>query len=92
MSQTKELSLLKGEEKFVFRYEPGHEESVLDAFVDLANERNSEFDWFDAAVLSFQLSKNLVEEAGRLLCPQTEIHREEPASPEAPWSHDYFEG
>ena len=92
MSQQKELSLFKGEEKFVFRYEPGREEKVLDAFVDLANERNSAFDWFDAAVLSFQLSKNLVEEAGQLLCPPSEIRREEPSSPESPWTHDYFEG
>jgi hypothetical protein len=92
MSTMKELSLLKGEERFVFRYEPGGEENVLDAFVDLANERSSAFDWFDAAVLSFQLSKNLVEEAGQLLCPQAEIYGDDPLPPEMPWSHDVFEG
>lgn len=92
MSDKKELSLLKGEERFIFRYEPGREEDVLDAFVDLANERSSTFDWFDAAVLSFQLSKNLVEEAGQLLCPQEDIFRDELSHPEPPWSHDYFEG
>ena len=92
MSDKKELSLLKGEERFIFRYEPGREEDVLDAFVDLANERSSTFDWFDAAVLSFQLSKNLVEEAGQLLCPQEEISRDESSQSETPWNHDYFEG
>lgn len=68
MPEQRELSLLKAQERFLFRYEPGHEESVLDAFVDLANDRTSNFDWFDAAVLSFQLSKHLVEEADKLLC------------------------
>lgn len=92
MARNKELSLLKGEERFVFRYEPGHEENVLDAFVNLANERSSNFDWFDAAVLSFQLSKNLVEEAGQLLCPPSEMDREGSVTPKTPWSHDYFEG
>ena len=92
MSDKKELSLLKGQERFIFRYEPGREENVLDAFVDLANERSSAFDWFDAAVLSFQLSKNLVEEAGQLLCPQAELYQEDASQPETPWSQDSFEG
>lgn len=92
MSTAKELSLLKGEERFVFRYETGGEEAVLDAFVDMANDRGSAFDWFDAAVLSFQLSKNLVEEAGELLCSETEPFGDEALEPEMPWSQDYFEG
>ena len=68
MAEQRELSLLKGQERFVFRYEPGNEETILDAFVDMANNRDNAFDWFDAAVLSFQLSKHLVSEADRLLC------------------------
>jgi len=72
MSQThiKKLSLLKEQEKFLFRYESGREEELLDSFVEMANDRDNNFDWFDAAVLSFQLSKQLVEEADQLLCPQ----------------------
>lgn len=71
MSQTqmKELSLLKERENFLFRYESGREEELLDSFVEMANDRDNNFDWFDAAVLSFQLSKQLVEEADQLLCP-----------------------
>lgn len=69
MAEQRELSLLKGQERFVFRYEPGNEENILDAFVDMANDRANSFDWFDAAVLSFQLSKHLVSEADKLLCP-----------------------
>ena len=70
MPECKELSLVKGQERFVFRYDPGNEEGVLDTFVEMANDRQNAFDWFDAAVLSFQLSKNLVNEADRLLCPE----------------------
>ena len=79
MPDSKVLSLLKGEERFIFRYEPGGEEVVLDAFVDMANEKKNAFDWFDAAVLSFQLSKNLVEEADKLLCPQRKPNRQDAA-------------
>jgi len=70
VSQQKELALIKGKDRFVFRYEPGCEENVLDALIDMANDRASDFDWFDAAVISFQLSKHLVEEADHLLCPE----------------------
>jgi len=76
MAEQKELSLQKGEQRYIFRYEPGREETVLDSFVDMANERQNDFDWFDAAVLSFQLSKHLVEEADKLLCPQAEYNLE----------------
>ncbi len=84
MSQKKQLSLVKGQERFIFRYEPGREENVLDAFVDMANEPNSSFDWFDAAVLSFQLSKNLVEEADRLLCQDSS--RQGSTESNLPWN------
>jgi len=81
MASPKELSLVKGRDRFIFRYEPGSEEQLLDAFIDLAGDPDSAFDWFDAAVLSFQLSKHLVDEADRLLCPA-----DDPASREAPES------
>jgi hypothetical protein len=70
MAEKRQLSLIKGEQRFLFRYEPGQEEEMLDSFVSLANDRSSTFDWFDAAVLSFQLSKRLVEEADALLAPR----------------------
>lgn len=64
------LTIQKEGEQFIFRYLPGNEEYLLDSFVDLANDQERNFDWFDAAVLSFQLSKNLVEEADKILCPE----------------------
>ena len=86
MAEPKELSLVKGPERFVFRYESGDEEHVLDSFVNLANDRAKNFDWFDAAVLSFQLSKQLVSEADELLCPQHSPTLENSTESESPWS------
>lgn len=86
MSRPKELSLLKADETFIFRYAPGHEENVLDAIVETANDRGNNFDWFDAAVLSFQLSKNLVEEADRLLCPHDPAATNEHSESQSPWT------
>lgn len=85
MLKQRELSLVKGEERFVFRYEPGNEEDVLDAFVVMANERGSNFDWFDAAVLSFQLSKHLVEEADELLCPPESMMEKKGEETKSSW-------
>jgi len=57
----KQLTLVKGEHKYVFRYRDGNEDKLIDAFVDLAEDRASQFDWFDAAVLSFQLSRHFLQ-------------------------------
>ena len=86
MTQQKELSLLKADETFVFRYDPGYEEALLDSIVELANDRANNFDWFDAAVLSFQLSKNLVEEADKLLCPQDQTAPHGQSETQSPWN------
>ena len=69
------LTIQKESDHFVFRYQQGSEEQLLDTFVELANDEERNFDWFDAAVLSFQLSKNLVEEADKILCPQKNADR-----------------
>ena len=56
------LSLVKGHERFVFRYTTGQEAKVIDAFAALAADRSSSFDWFDAAVLSYQMGRRLEKE------------------------------
>ncbi|MBK9127505.1 MAG: hypothetical protein IPM13_06860 [Phycisphaerales bacterium] len=53
------LSILKGGHRFVFRYPEGRESELLASFVALANDPESEFDWFDAAVLSYQMGQQL---------------------------------
>lgn len=53
------LTLEKGTETFVIRYEPGLEHKVLDHLQESARTHKDGFDWFDAAVLSHQLGQHL---------------------------------
>jgi len=69
MKKTKrQLVLNKGAEKFIFRYDSGCEDELLDALIEQANDNGTAFDWFDAAVLSFKLTQSLIRQADELLC------------------------
>ena len=63
----KQLVLHKGKEKYIFRYENGCESELLDALVDQANNELTDFNWFDAAVLSFKLTQSLMGQADKIL-------------------------
>jgi hypothetical protein len=63
----RQLVLKKGCEKYIFRYQSGSEDTLLDALVCQAKDSRTTFDWFDAAVLSFKLTQSLIIEADRLL-------------------------
>ena len=63
----RQLVLNKGSQKFIFRYETGSEDKLLDAVIDQAKDNRTDFDWFDAAVLSFKLTQALVGQADELL-------------------------
>jgi hypothetical protein len=63
----RQLILNKGAERYVFRYDKGSEGELLDALVEQAGDWRTDFDWFDAAVLSFKLTQSLVGEADKLL-------------------------
>jgi hypothetical protein len=65
MSQIQQLSLVKGPHRYVFRYPPGREADVIGSFAVLAADPRSEFDWFDAAVLSYQMGRRLELELDR---------------------------
>jgi len=62
-----QLVLNKGKEKYIFRYDAGKEDELLDAFIDQAKDKRTDFDWFDAAVLSFKLTQSLISQADSLL-------------------------
>ena len=64
----RQLVLNKGSEKYIFRYAEGAEGDLLDAIVDHASDKRMDFDWFDAAVLSFKLTQSLMGQADKLLC------------------------
>jgi hypothetical protein len=65
--ELKQLVLNKGGEKYIFRYEAGLEDELLESLVDSARDERVEFDWFDAAVLSFKLTHSLMNQADELL-------------------------
>jgi hypothetical protein len=67
----KTLSLVKGKQHFCFRYEVGQEGKVLDAFIEMVNNRELSFDWYDAAVLSHQLGQHLSKQLEPLLPKRT---------------------
>jgi len=51
MEAVRQLSLVKGKHRYVFRYQTGREADIIAAFAALAADSEAEFDWFDAAVL-----------------------------------------
>lgn len=69
----RQLVLNKGCERFIFRYQEGCEDQLLDTMIDLAQSRRTSFDWFDAAVLSFKLTQSLLGQAQRLIGQDNEL-------------------
>ena len=63
----RQLVLNKGSEKYIFRYDNGCEDQLLDALIGQAKDKRTSFDWFDAAVLSFKLTQLLIGQADELL-------------------------
>ena len=55
--KTRELSLVKDGEEYVFRYESGREDEVIDEILRHARDVRSPLDWTDAARLSFQVAQ-----------------------------------
>ena len=53
------ISLAKGRHRFIFQYRHGQEPGVLASLVGLARSPKSDFNWLDAALLSFQLGKRI---------------------------------
>ena len=62
MKTIRQLSLVKGTQRAIFRDPAGQEADVIDRFAALASNRKNEFDWFDAAVLSYQMGRRLETE------------------------------
>jgi len=69
----RQLVLNKGAERFIFRYEQGGEDELLDALIDQVKDKRTDFDWFDAAVLSFKLSQTLIGCAEGLLADDPDV-------------------
>ncbi len=59
MSLVRQLSLVKAGHRYIFRYQAGREADIIAAFAGLAASPETGFDWFDAAVLSYQMGRRL---------------------------------
>ena len=70
-----QVVLVKGKHRYFFRYQEGSELAALDAFVALAANTQSDFDWFDAAVLSFKLTQSLVCQADKLIGDKVKVRQ-----------------
>ena len=55
----RQISLVKGSQRYVFRYNPGSEPQIIDTFIEMADDAENEFDWFDAMILSYQMGKQM---------------------------------
>ncbi len=55
--ERRSVSLQKGRHQYMFQYAEGCESDLLAAFVELAMDPESDFDWFDAAVLSYHMGR-----------------------------------
>jgi len=66
MDMIRQLSLIKEKHRYVFRYRAGCEEELVDALADMANDPACDFDWFDAAVLSYQMGRRMDKELEKL--------------------------
>ncbi len=55
VKKQRQLTLNKGKEK------------LIDAIIDQAKHSQTQFDWFDAAVLSFKMTQSLLGQADKLL-------------------------
>lgn len=69
----RQLVLNKGTEKYIFRYDDGMEDKLLDAMIAQAKDKRTDFDWFDAAVLSFKLTQSLLGQASEILGENTDV-------------------
>ncbi len=53
------VTLMKGVHRWTFACDAGHESALLKRLSQLATDDSVPFDWFDAALVSHQLSKRL---------------------------------
>ncbi|MBI1369232.1 MAG: hypothetical protein GC162_11340 [Planctomycetes bacterium] len=62
-----ELVLVKKTQRWVFRYMPGEEAAVLRSLAETARDPASDFDWFDAAVLSHQMGDQMHKQLKKMM-------------------------
>jgi len=61
------LGLVKEGHQYLFRYQAGAEDRVVDEIVRLVEDDRINLDWLDAANLSYQITQYAAEEYSRQL-------------------------
>ncbi len=61
------LGLVKEGHQYLFRYQAGAEDRVVDEIVRLVEDDRINLDWLDAANLSYQITQYAAEECSREL-------------------------
>ena len=64
------LSLTKDAHRYLFRYNEGSECEVLEAVAELASDPGCNFDWVDAASLSFQITCEQASSCLKAMAPE----------------------
>ena len=59
MKLVRQLSLVKGKHRYLFRYDAGPRRRSSPRLRSMAADPKQEFDWFDAAVMSYQMGRRL---------------------------------
>jgi len=62
-ASTYQFSLVKGAERFLVRCDSGSEEEAIGQLMEWADDPEINFDWFDAAVLSRQVTQRVFNRA-----------------------------
>jgi len=52
---------------YIVRYTPGSENEALNALIEMAQDKNTNFNYFDAACMSLDLCKNIIKKSQRFL-------------------------
>ena len=63
----RQLMLVKQDQRWLFRYAPGEEQTLLHCLAQCAGDPRQDFDWFDAAVLCHRMGERLGEQLKQLM-------------------------
>lgn len=66
------LSLIKGEHKWIFRWEAGGQAKLIERIAELARDPNIPFDWFDAAVVCKHIAQPHAAETTGTSCASSQ--------------------
>lgn len=58
-----QFSLVKGADRYLVRCSAGNEEEMINRLMQWADNEELDFDWFDAAVLSRQITQRMFSRA-----------------------------